>query len=242
MSAPGTGDAGRALAAARDGDLSGEQLLEILAGQDVWVPLPGGTGEPGNGSAALPVMLIDGGKYVPVYTSAEEFSRGAGDVPYMVSPLRGLARELPPELGIAVNPGGAVGLPVRPAGVDALRGPRSTAPQGDKVRLGQPEIPPAELLSALKQSFARLPELRSARSAWAQFEGKPPGVFLGVLLEPDSEAARHSVLAAVANARGQVPDADPVDCVFDFTPGNSVTRWLTSNGELLYERGTGSYG
>lgn len=229
-------DAGRALAAAREGSLSGEQLLEILAGQDVWVPLPGGTEETGNGSASVPIMLLDGDRYVPVYTSAEEFAQGAGDVPHMVSPLRALARELPAELGVAVNPGGSIGLPIHPAGVDALRGPRSAAPQGSKVRLGQPEVPPTELLAALKQAFARIPEVASARSGWAQFEGKPPGVLLGVVLDPDSEAARQSVLAAVTAARGQVTDPSPVDCVFDFTPGNSVTRWLTAKGELLCER------
>lgn len=226
----------RALAAAREGNLSDEQLLETLAGHDVWVPLPGGTAEARSGTATPPVMLIDGAKYVPVYTSADEFSRGAGNMPHMVSPLRELARELPAELGIAVNPGGTVGLPIQPAGVDTLRGFRSTAPAGGKVRLGQPEVPPVELLSALRQAFSRIPELVSVRSAWAQFEGKPPGVLLGIRLEPDSEASRQDVLAAVADARNQVSGPDSVECVFEFTPGNSVTQWLGAKGELLYER------
>jgi hypothetical protein len=119
-------------------------------------------------------MMIDGAKYLPVYTSAGEFGQGAGDMAHMVSPLRELARQLPPELGIAVNPGGSIGLPIHPTGVEMLRGGIWTPPAGTRVRLGQPEIEPAELLVALRDTLGRVSEVKSVRSGWAQFADQPP--------------------------------------------------------------------
>jgi hypothetical protein len=223
-----------ALAAARGGTLSSAQLLEALAAGEVWVPLPAGAR--GDQTADLPILWIDDERYIPVYTSAEEFGRSAGDMAYMVSPLRDLARALSPDLGIAVNPGGTVGLPIRPPGVDVLRGGKWTAPVGGRVRLGQPEVEPAALMEALKRAMARVREVESVRSAWAQFGDDPSGLLLGVILEPDSEAARQAALAAIAAARAQVQDPCSVDCVFGREPGDAVARWLASNASILYQR------
>lgn len=227
-----------ALVAARSGALSSGQLLETLAAGDVWVPLPASIS--GGETADLPVMWISGHKYVPVYTSAEEFGRGAGDVAHMVSPMRELARVLPPDLGIAINPGGTIGLPVHPAGVDVLRGGQWTASAGSRVRLGQPETEPTELLEALKSALAQVREIQSTRSAWAQLGDEPPGLLLGVVLDPDSEAARQATLTAVANARAQVPDPCPVNCVFGSQPDDTVAQWLSSNAAVLYQRQAGA--
>lgn len=244
-----TGVMERALVAAQKGELSSDQLLAVLAAGEVWVPLPGGappSGQsPEGGSVGIPVMMIDGVKYLPVYTSAEEFGQGAGDVAHMVSPLRELARQLPPELGIAVNPGGSIGLPIRPAGVEMLRAGAWTAPAGTQVRLGQPEVEPTELLTALRGTLGRVSEVKSVRSGWAQFGEDPPGVVLGIVLDLDSEQVRQAVQAAVADARGQVPDAPSVNMVFSAASGDAaadgradrsgdaVAEWLAVNGNPL---------
>lgn len=225
----------RALIAARDGQLSGDRLLETLAEGEVWVPLPEGAPAAEGESASIPMMLIGAAKYLPVYTSAEEFSQGAGDMAHMVSPLRELARQLPDDFGIAVNPGGSVGLPIHPQGVDVLRGGQRNVPAGTQVRLGQPEAEPAELLAALRRAFGSLREVESVRSGWAQFGEAEPGLLLGIVLDPDSEEARQEVLAAVTAARGEVPEACGVDCVFGAS-GDTLADWLTANGVLQYER------
>ena len=225
----------RALVAAQRGEISSDQLLETLAAGEVWVPLPGGAaasgGTPEGGSVGIPAMVIDGAQYVPVYTSAEELSRGAGDTAHMVSPLRELARRLPPELGIAVNPGGSIGLPITRSGVEMLRAGAWTAPAGTRVRLGQPEVEPAALLAALRDRLGEVSEVKSVRSGWARFGHEPPGVVLGIVLNPDSEQARQAVWAAVTGARVQVPDAPSVNIVFD--PGDTVAEWLAASGRPL---------
>jgi SseB protein C-terminal domain/SseB protein N-terminal domain len=225
-----------ALAAAHAGSLSSDALLETLAVGQVWVPLP--TGAHGGAEANLPIMWIDNLRYVPVYTSEDQFRRESGDMAHMVSPLRDFARVLPAGLGIAVNPGGQIGLPINPPGVDIIRGGQRTAPAGSRLRLGQPEVEPVALVRALTRVFGLIKEIRSARSGWGQFGDDPPGLILGIELNPDSEALRGNALAAVAEARAQVPDPCNVDSVFLNEPGDTVADWLIANTAPFYERKT----
>ncbi|KOG88165.1 hypothetical protein ADK38_21320, partial [Streptomyces varsoviensis] len=76
----------------------------------------------------LPTLEIGGGAYVPVFSSEQQFRLITGDrMACTVAPAVEFARGLPPQLGIAVNPDGAVGVPLPPPAVAELcragRGP-----------------------------------------------------------------------------------------------------------------------
>lgn len=86
----------------------------------LWVPLPNGGG-PDSPDLDLPTVDIDGGAYVPVFSSEAQFLHCVGShMSFAVAPAREFARGLPPQLGIAVNPGGAVGVPMPPPAVAEL--------------------------------------------------------------------------------------------------------------------------
>ncbi len=105
------------LGAALGAPEAGARIVEVLGRSRVWVPLPGGGG-PDSPSLALPTMDIGGAAYVPVYSSESQLRACAGPaMDFAVAPAVEFARGLPPQLGIAVNPEGAVGVPLPPAAV-----------------------------------------------------------------------------------------------------------------------------
>lgn len=110
---------------------AGPQILDALGRSRLWVPLPHG-GSPDHAALDLPTMLIGGEAYVPVYSSEAQFRHGAGPaMDFAIAPAVEFARGLPPQLGIAVNPEGAVGVPLPPPpspSCAAPAGPRSTDP------------------------------------------------------------------------------------------------------------------
>jgi hypothetical protein len=145
------------LADMRAGSGSADQLLQALADSELWVPLPGGTGD--DGEVRLPVTIVDEQPYVVVYTSDEQYARGAGQHAHMVLGGRELAEILADELGLAVNPGGEAGLPIRPEGVRSLRSGQRTIRAGEQVRLGAP--------ARARAVFEDL--LHSHANPWVQF-------------------------------------------------------------------------
>lgn len=135
----GAGARGGARAARRGG-----RILEVLGRSQVWIPLPGGVG-----SLDLPTMEINGDAYVPVYSSEEQFRGCAGPgMDFAVAPAVEFARGLPPQLGIAINPEGAVGVPLprppsrssagpvaaRSTGRPPVAGSGSSSPTGRRTR------------------------------------------------------------------------------------------------------------
>lgn len=93
---------------------AGGRILEVLGRSQVWVPLPagGGQGQGGAEGLTLPTMDIGGAAYVPVYSSEAQFLACVGPgMDFAVAPAVEFARGLPPQLGIALNPEGAVGVP-----------------------------------------------------------------------------------------------------------------------------------
>jgi hypothetical protein len=221
-----------ALAGLRAGTGSPDGLLQALAENELWVPLPAGAPE-GDQSAQLPIMVLDDGQpYVAVYSSAEQFGRGAGDQAHMVLRGRELAAMMAESLGVAVNAGAEAGLPVRAEGVAALRGGRRTAPAGQRVRLGHPAEEPSALLEALRSEFAREGTVGEARRGLAQIGDAAPGLVIGVGC---AAGARHAVLAAVSRAAQAAPAGLAVDTVF-LDDGDAISRWLLTNAEPFYRR------
>src|SRR5258708_26679162 len=125
----------RALAAAiRDPGRIGDLLDELSRGR-LWLPLPDDGRPVTDGSAVnLPTLTYLGTSFVPAFTSAARL-RGtvprprtpvpgvytpAPARPHIVVPAAGLARLLPPDVGISLNPAPGATCPVYPEGVRNL--------------------------------------------------------------------------------------------------------------------------
>ena len=108
----------------------------------------------------------------------------AASAPICPSPSRPpveFARGLPPQLGIAVNPGGAVGVPLPPPAVAELcragRTPLDGPASGGRVRLFEPDWQedPVDFLAAAAGEFEASGVVRTARRALASVEGGAAG-------------------------------------------------------------------
>lgn len=168
------------LMASLGADAAGGRLVEVLGRSEVWVPLPQGGG-PDSLDLDLPTMEIEGVPYVPVFSSEQQFLQCVGPhMAFTVAPARDFARGLPPQLGIAVNPGGVVGMPLPPPAVAELcrvgRTPLDGPASGGRVRLFEPDWQedPVEFLSAAGAEFEASGVVLSARRALASVEGEPP--------------------------------------------------------------------
>jgi hypothetical protein len=181
-------------------------------------------------------MTLDGQPYVAVYTSAEQYAHGAGQLSRMVIPGRELAGMLDERLGLAVNPGCDVGLPVRPEGVRSMRGGRITIPAGQQIRLGQPAEEPQALLSAVAAALSRIPAVVDARRALAQIGDQPPGLLIGVRIDRPAADDRQAVLATINSAVAAAPVPLTVDTVFLDDPVDQITAWMIDNTEPFYRR------
>jgi hypothetical protein len=224
----------KVLMALRIGQVEGDSLLEALAKADLWVPLPAGAS---NGQGALPIMVIEDAPYVAVYTSEEQFRRGAGNMGCAVTPGGDFARSLPPELGLAVNPGGDVGLPIHAAAMPLIRGEGSTVPSGTQIMLGEPAEEPLALLKALRTAFAAVREITSARRAWGVIgDGADGSLVLGIGLSPDHQQARKAALDAVKAALREASVPYGVDSVFLDDSADPLVAWLLENTSPFYTR------
>lgn len=95
-------------------------FIGTLKEGSLWVPLPEGSGMQEDGSVALPTLDVEGASFVPVFTSEEQLSIRSGELPFTVIPTRDLAGVLPTGVGLAVNPGNPVSVPIYPETVSAL--------------------------------------------------------------------------------------------------------------------------
>src|SRR5512139_3686679 len=182
----------QALLALRSDETRGDDLLNAIAVGHLWVPLPQGGGAE---DASLPITVIDGTPYVVVYTSEEQLERGAGRVGFAMTPGRDFVRSLPAELGLAVNPGGELGLPLPANALRTIRGEEHQLTAGSKITLGEPVHEPEILLDALRSGFTGVPGVLSARRAWAMTEESSAGfLLLGIEVDPDDQQGRRQAL------------------------------------------------
>jgi hypothetical protein len=232
------------LAASLETPHAGGRLLEVLSRSNIWVPLPEG-GSPQSTDLDLPTIELEGAPYVPVFSSEQQFLSVAGShMPFTVAPAREFARGLPPQVGIAVNPDGAVGMPLPPEAVAELCG--NTAGEqsawgvarGARVRLFEPDWQeePVDFLGAAAGEFATLAALRTARRALASTEGEHPALFVGVeldLLDPESRRSAHDALGR-ALARAAVKW--PVQLVLLDAADDPVVEWMRQCVRPFYTR------
>ncbi|MEU0937779.1 enhanced serine sensitivity protein SseB [Embleya sp. NPDC005971] len=224
-----------ALVAAMHDPSRAEALFEALAEADVWVPLPEG-GNPADSELTLPTTEIDGRPYVPVFSSEEEFRRVAGPMACTVAPLREFARGLPPHVGIAINPGGEVGIPIPPPGVLELARLPGGGPRGARVRLYEPDEEPMEFLIAAAAEFTHAPVILSARRGLGEIESDPPCLFIGVELDRWQEEDRLIAVGALERALGRAACPWPVNVVLLDVAQDPVGDWMLERTEPFYLR------
>ncbi|GHH80623.1 enhanced serine sensitivity protein SseB [Streptomyces sulfonofaciens] len=240
---------------------AGARILEVLTRSAFWVPLPGGGG-PHQPVLDLPTIELEGQAYIPVFSSEQQFRAVVGDhMGYTVAPAVEFARGLPPQLGIAVNPDGAVGIPLPPPAVAELcragRSPLDGTAAGGRVRLFQPDWQedPVDFLSAAAEEFAvtgaapgagiapqpaapgagPLPgTVLSARRCLASIEGDDPVLFIGVELTPWEGDGRAAPLAALGRALGRVPVRWPVNLVLLDVTQDPVAEWMREKVAPFY--------
>lgn len=221
---------------------AGSRLIEVLGRSHLWVPLPNGGS---NDSRALDLATLDvhGGAYVPVFSSEAEFLRCAGPhLSFTVAPAIEFARGLPPQLGIAVNPGGAVGMPLPPpavaelcrAGRTSLDGPAG----GGRVRLFEPDWQedPVDFLSAAAGEFGQIGVVRSARRALASIEGGDAVLFVGVEFATWDGANRDAPMDALGRALGRFEVRWPVNLILLDVAQDPVADWMLEKIKPFYLR------
>ncbi|WP_330332758.1 enhanced serine sensitivity protein SseB [Streptomyces sp. NBC_00536] len=219
---------------------AGPRILDTLARSEVWVPLPTGGG-PASASLNLPTMDIGGAAYVPVYSSHAQFLAcvGAG-MDFVVAPAVEFARGLPPQLGIAVNPEGAVGVPLPPPAVALLcRAGRSELDglaTGGRVRLYEPDWQhdPVDFLAAAAEEFRASGVVAAAHRCLASVEGGEPQLYIGVRLlgwEPEN---RNAPMDALGRALGRVQPPWPVQLVLLDAVEDPVADWIRERVRPFY--------
>jgi len=240
-----------------------DDLLEELTRARLWVPLPGGRPVTDGSAVALPTVVYLGADFVPCFTSVQRLAlwadpsnlrykrwQRAGDsrvVPHIVVPAVELARHLPADLGMAINPGAEASVPIYPEGVRYLAAARSAAQPGaraqdsrEPVRVGDPPAEPEELLREVSGRLHALPAVRQASRAWLSVPGQGEGLVISVALDdPASEPAHEAVLGVIERAVAAVPQQAPfpIDVTF---PGESepdlVDDWVARNTRPFYTR------
>ncbi|MFI2778877.1 enhanced serine sensitivity protein SseB [Streptomyces sp. ALB3] len=221
---------------------AGGRLVEVLGRSLVWVPLPNGGG-PDSADLDLPTIDIDGGAYVPVFSSEAQFLSCVGShLSFTVAPAREFARGLPPQLGVAVNPGGAVGVPLPPPAVAELcragRTPLDGPASGGRVRLYEPDWKedPVDFLSAVSAEFQETGVVSTARRALASIEGDSPVLFVGVEFAVWDAAAQSVPLDALGRALGRVQVPWPVNIVLLDVAQDPVGDWMLEKVRPFYRR------
>ncbi|WP_055493605.1 enhanced serine sensitivity protein SseB [Streptomyces sp. TP-A0356] len=222
---------------------AGGRIIEVLGRSFLWVPLPN-DGGPHSGPLDLPTLEIEGQAYVPVFSSEEQFRRVVGNhMSYTIAPAVEFAQGLPPQVGIAVNPDGVVGVPLPPEAVAELcragRTPLDGAASGGRVRLFEPDWQddPVDFLAAASAEFAATGVVLSARRCLAAIETAEPVMFIGVELSSWEADARTLPLDALGRALGRAPVGTPVNMVFMDAAQDPVGDWLRARVRPFYQQG-----
>ncbi|MGW0701890.1 enhanced serine sensitivity protein SseB [Streptomyces sp. NPDC002867] len=230
------------LAASVGSSSAGARLVEVLGRSSLWVPLPNGGG-PDSIGLDLPTMEIEGAAYVPVFSSEQQFLAVVGfPMSFTVAPAREFARGLPPQLGIAVNPGGTVGVPLPPPAVAELcragRTPLDGSASGGRVRLFEPDWQeePVDFLAAAAGEFEAAGVVITARRVLASVEGEAPALFVGVQLSSWEGADRNAPMDALGRALGRVQVPWPVNLVLLDVAQDPVGDWMLERVRPFYQR------
>ncbi|MFI5983319.1 enhanced serine sensitivity protein SseB [Streptomyces sp. NPDC098789] len=219
---------------------AGPRILETLARSHVWVPLPAGGG-PDAGSLTLATMDIGGDAYAPVYSSEAQFLACVGTgMDFVVAPAVEFARGLPPQLGIAVNPEGAVGVPLPPPAVALLcrtgRSELDGPATGGRVRLYEPDWQedPVDFLAAAAEEFRASGVVAAAHRCLASVEGAAPQLYVGVRLLGWEPEHRNAPMDALGRALGRVQPPWQVQLILLDAVEDPVADWIRERVRPFY--------
>jgi SseB protein N-terminal domain/SseB protein C-terminal domain len=241
--------------AVKDPDRITDLLDELRRGR-LWLPLPDGDGPVTDGSAVhLPTVTYLGAEFVPAFTSVDRltaWSQGgpvplqaaqdrASVVPHIVVPAAELAMRLPPDMGIALNPGAQASVPIYPDGIGYLAGAVTGEAAGavtGEVLVGHPPAEPVAFLGEVRARLCTVPAVQQASRAWLSVPGLGEGLVISVTLhDPADETAHHEVISAVEEAAEAAPHQFPIDVTF---PGegepDQVDKWIASFAQPFYVR------
>lgn len=228
------------------------RVVEVLARSHLWIPLPAGADPQGQG-LDLPTIELAGAPYVPVFSSQEQFLQHGGGLACAVAPAWEFARGLPLGVGIAVNPGAPVGIPVPAEGVGELRrGPQQDrwpgGPQGADGGAGaapgarvalrplEPHEEPVAFLNAVCAELGALAGVLTARRALASVEGEPPVLFVGVQIDQQRPVEPAEANAALGRALGVAPLPWGVHMVLLDLVADPVVDWMLHRVQPFYAR------
>ncbi len=202
---------------------SARQLNEVMGREDRDVAVA---------RAAVPAAAVP---RIPVSGIVPQAVPGA-QVPHAVVAVADLARLLPAGLGIALNPGAAVSVPIYPADVAYLASTQADI-GGSRIRVGHPPEEPSRLLSAVATGLRRVAHAESATRAWLIAEGGQGLVISVTLDDPCDGVAQQAVLGAVEDAVALAGPPFPVDVAFpgECAPG-PLEEWAAANALPFYLR------
>jgi hypothetical protein len=255
----------RALAeAARDSSKLGDLLDELSRGR-LWLPLPQDGQPVTDGTAVrLPILKYLGAEFIPAFTSA---ARLRGTVPrpraplpsapvpgvhalppvkpHIVVPVAALARLLPADVGIALNPSAGQSVPVYPEGVAYLASAAGQNPHG-RISVGPLPIEPDDLLGGIRSGLAGVPAASQAAAAWLAVEFAGEGLVISVTLDdPADGEAKDAVVRVVERAALAAPSDPwfPIDVTFPGEYGRDegsmpdpVDEWVSAFAIPFYRR------
>jgi hypothetical protein len=190
------------LLAASRGDAEPAAFLDALRDSAVIVPCEqtGAADE-----VEFPVIEHQGRPYVPLYTSPGQGAKGAPEQDGWLKVSGGeLAKMLTDDAtGLAVNPGGDLGVAIPAEAVQALKGAaQERFPPGSRVRVGLPAEDTGELAAAIASWAQTRPEVHAVHHALIQGEDDPdPTLVLGLELAPGADPAA-TIDAVVRNLPG----------------------------------------
>lgn len=216
------------LLAASRGGAEPAVFLDALRDSSIVVPCEQ-TGTPDE--VEFPLIEHQGRAYVPLYTSQAQAGKGAPEQEGWLK-LTGaeLAKMLTDdETGLAVNPGGELGVAIPPDAVAALKGPaQERFPAGSRVRVGLPAEEPPGLRDAIGHWAASRPEVLAVHHALIQGEDDAdPTLVLGLELAPGADPA--AVVDAVVR---NLPGVAAV--VLDDAAIDPVSAFMRDRDEPLY--------
>jgi hypothetical protein len=206
-----------------------------VGGPDVLV-VPPVTQAPGRGRDARPLG-------VPTARVPGTRAPGSGEpafvVPHIVVPAAALARRLPPDVGIALNPGAGASVPVYPEGVAYLAAAQHADP-GSRIRVGPLPVQPDVLLGAIRAGMTSVPAASDVAAAWLYVEFAGEGLVISVTLDdPNDAAAQVAALRAVQLA-AQVAPQDPWFPIHVTFAGEGapdpVDQWVSTYATPFYRR------
>jgi SseB protein N-terminal domain len=166
--------------------------------------------------------------------------------PHIVVPVAALARLLPADVGIALNPGAGESVPVYPEGVAYLASVPAPDPHG-RVSVGPPPVQPDGLLDGIRSGLAGVPAASQAAAAWLAVEFAGEGLVISVTLDdPDDGDAKDAVVSVVERAAQAAPTDPlfPIDVTFPGEYGRGeastpdpVDEWVSACATPFYRRG-----